>query len=286
MRALLWLLAIIAMASAYDSGEDDAYSTTSGLTLPPAPNTPVIVNTSARELALPVSTPLPPPPAEPQKPDAPDHASAVMSLATALTNARPGRKTNDPQRSATRTEIPRLAKLFHSALAHVNVVLAGQHTVTMKDVWTEMAKTEELEQLEPDDHVMEATAGANIIKFLADPRKGRGANAHLSGIVSKGVNTKQFASAIGQSESFVRAARIKAASAFPDNGPWATSLLTMNMAPYVLRAKIGEIEIVSSLFAIHIITLIAGFERKTNTCLLTLGRSSVLVYGPKSSKIR
>jgi hypothetical protein len=98
-----------------------------------------------------------------------------MSLATALTNARPGRKTNDPQRSATRTEVPKIAKLILSALAHVNVdVMAGQHTVTMKDVWTEMAKTEELEQLEPDDRVMEATAGANIIKFLADPRKGRG----------------------------------------------------------------------------------------------------------------
>ena len=103
---------------------------------------------------------------------------------------------------------------------------------------------------------MEATAGANVIKFLADPRKGRGVNAHLSGIVAKGVNTKQFASAIGQSESFVRAARAKAASAFPDNGPWATSLLTMNMAPDVTRAKIGEIEIVSSLFVIH-----ANFEK-------------------------
>ena len=80
--------------------------------------------------------------------------------------------------------------------------------------------------------------------------------------MSKGVNTKQFASAIGQSESFVRAARGKAASVFPDNGPWATSLLTMNMAPDVSRAKIGEIEIVSSLFAIHIITIIANFEKK------------------------
>ena len=104
--------------------------------------------------------------------------------------------------------------------------------------------------------------------------------------MANGINTKQFASAIGQSESFVRAAKGKALAAFPAHGTWATSLLTMNMAPDVTRAKIGEIEIVSSLFAIHIITLIANFEKKADTCLLTLGRSSVLVYGPKSSKIR
>ena len=115
-------------------------------------------------------------------------------------------------------------------------------------------------QFESDD-TMEAIAGANIMKFLADSRKGRGVNAHLSGIVANGINTKQFASAIGQSESFVRAAKGKALAAFPAHGPWATSLLTMNMAPDVTRAKIGEIEIVSSLFPIHILTRIANFEK-------------------------
>jgi hypothetical protein len=107
-------------------------------------------------------------------------------------------------------------------------------------------------------------------------------NTHLSGI-AKGVNTKQFVSAIGQSESFVRAARGKAASAFPDNGPWATSLLTMNMAPDVTRAKIGEIEIVSSLFAIHIITLMLILKKSRDLGRSSVGLWSEILQNPQKS---
>ena len=140
MRALIWLIAIIAMAAAYDPGEDAMYSprtSSSGLN-PPALNAPHLVNISAVRPTLPPLTALPPTPlpaAKLQKLDAPDLASAVMAHATALTAVRPGRKSADPKRSAIRTELPKIVRLFASSLDYVNtVVLGGNYPITMQDV--------------------------------------------------------------------------------------------------------------------------------------------------------
>ena len=155
------------------------------------------------------------------------------------------------KKSAKRTIVPHVARLFNHLVKYANeTLLQGQHEVTMEDVLGHKSAPLAAQQLVQGqgDARLKCGIADSVINFITDPRSGHHSHTHLHGMIGQTLTSGQLHQFLGgddyMSLSHAEQAKAQFKRDFPVDGPWAQSFFTLNKKPGTTRDTTGVVETV------------------------------------------